>query len=322
MSNKPLPQAAVAIAAALLSTTVWAAQSAANPPAGNSDVAVAKPSPYQGVSTPPASDVITTSDEEAAPPPAARIQPAPAPKPSALAAAKPAAESDPDSALMVTSVAADSEDDSPALRARPAKAADNPDAQIVTYVPGPANALPEGTVFQARMLQEIMADGTAPGTPFRAKLTQNLMHDGRIVVPRGSELRGKVVHTSYGRRIGGRSEIHLRPEEFILPDGTHYHLHAQVIDTFGSDTQAIGEGSIAPESHAKRTLVEVAAASGGGALIGANFGGPAGAAVGSAVGAGLMGAHWLMATHAVDLPENSTVVFSLTDPMFLTPTRN
>jgi hypothetical protein len=94
-----------------------------------------------------------------------------------------------------------------------------------------------------------------------------------------------------------------------------------VIDTQGSDTKATGEGNIAPKSHNKRALTEVAAGTGGGALVGAAVGGPTGAAVGSVVGAGAMSAHLLLANQSVDLPEGSTVVFSLTDPMFLTPTR-
>jgi hypothetical protein len=310
MTDKPLPLAIAVIAAALLG-----AQAQAQAAPANSSDQTAKPSPYQGVSKPPASDVITTSEEPAAQAPAAPAKVAPAvtssssPAPVATAVS-PSSKFD-----------ADVENAPAAHVAAATPTSADPDAGIVTNVPAPANALPEGTVFRVRMLQNVMASETTPGTPFKAKLSQDLVHNGRIVVPMGSELKGKIVHTSSGRRITGTSVIHLRPDEFVLPDGTHYHLHAMVIDTQGSDTKATGEGNIAPKSHNKRALTEVAIGTGGGALFGAAVGGPTGAAVGSVVGAGAMSAHLLLANQSVDLPEGSTVVFSLTDPMFLTPTR-
>jgi hypothetical protein len=332
MNKKYLAHGAFALAAALLSAALGNAQTAQTQAAPSSPASAsqtAKPSPYQnpyqGVSTPPADDTILTTDDG---PPA---QPKP---PAAPPATAHAANADPDAGLVVTKPesddSADGSDDSsdagsrtPALKNRPAEAAvdakDDADDDIVTYLPGPANALPEGTAFRVRMLEGIDADDTVPGKPFRASLCQDLLHDGRIVVPYGSELRGKIVYTTYGRRIGGRSVIHLRADEFILPDGTHYALHAQVIDTQGSDTKVIGEGNIAAKDHPKVLLTEAAIATGGGALVGAKLGGPAGAAVGSAVGAGVIGAHWLMTDHSAYVPAQSTVTFSLTDPMFLTP---
>ncbi|HEY4045485.1 MAG TPA: hypothetical protein VGM27_01355 [Acidobacteriaceae bacterium] len=310
MTDKSLPLAAAVVAAALLGAQ---AQAQATP--ANSSGQVKKPSPYQGVATPPASDVISTSEEPAPQAPAAPVK------------ITPPANSVSSPTLSTTSVAPSADlsagaNDAPTHVKTASAGAVDPDAGIVTYVPGPANALPEGTVFRARMLQNVMAAETTPGTPFRAKLSHDLVYNGRIVVPMGSELRGKIVHTSHGRRISGTSVIHLRPDEFVLPDGTSYHLHAMVIDTQGSDTKATGEGNIAQKSHGKRALAEVAIGGGGGALVGAAVGGPTGAAVGSVVGAGAMGAHLLLANQSVDLPEGSTVVFSLTDPMFLTPTRD
>ena len=307
--NKSLTQTAGIAAAALLGASVALAQTAQTQPAPEAGQ-MAKPSPYEGVSAPPSDDLITTSEE-----PPAQLPPTPT---------RPVAPSNPAGSVAKTAPPA-SPAQAPELKARPSGTYDvtpaDPDAEIVTSVPAPPNALPGGTVFRVHMLQEVMASDTAPGTPFRARLSQDLVHDGHIVVPMGSELLGKVIYTSYGRRISGQSVIHLRPDEFILPDGTRYHVHAQVIDTLGSNTKPTGEGNIAYKSSGKRDLAVIAAGSGGGAIMGAALGGPAGAAVGTAVGAGIMGTHWLLANHSADLPLESTVVFSLTDPMFLTPTR-
>jgi hypothetical protein len=192
-------------------------------------------------------------------------------------------------------------------------------ASILPLTRAPANAIPAGTVFKVRMLQDIDAGSTSANTPFRGTVAEDVMRNGKVVVPVGSEVRGRVVYAAAGNRLNGGSVIHLRPDEFVLPDGTRYHLHAQVIDTFGSDTNVKGEGNIKANEHGKRTLVELGAATGGGAIIGAAVGGGVGAVVGTAIGAGVMTAHWLRTNWSANLPAQSTVVFSLTDPMFLNP---
>jgi hypothetical protein len=280
-------------------------------------LAQAKPSPYEGVSTPPQNDAITTNEQAPTPPPPAAA-PAPAPAP--------AAKTNPDAGIIETPLPPSASDDTAhgvGLHARDLNtSADKLDEDIVTYVPGPANALPAGTVFKVRMLQDIDAASTAPNTPFRGTVTEDVMRNGKVVVPVGSELRGRVVYAVAGNRLNGGSTIHLRPDEFVLPDGTRYHLHGEVIDTFGSDTKAKGEGDIVANEHGKRTLAELGMGAGSGAVIGAAVGAGVGAVVGTAVGAGVVTAHWLRTNWSANLPAQSTVVFSLTDPMFLNPVQD
>jgi hypothetical protein len=308
----------VAAATLVLSSTMLVAQSAPTS---------AKPSPYEGVSVPPANDSITTSEQAPVTPPAAVAAPAPAPAPPPPAAKAPAVSNNPDAGIIETPLPPSADEYTPhanALHARSGassfdSSADNRDDGIVTYVPGPPNALPEGTTFRVRMLQDIDAGSTTPGTPFRGALTQDILRNGRVVVPVGSELRGKVVYASAGNHLNGGSVIHLRPDEFVLPDGTRYHLHGQVIDTFGSDTKPKGEGNIVANQHGKRTIAELGLGAGSGAIVGAAVGGGVGAVVGTAIGTGVVTAHWLLTNWAADLPASSIVVFSLTDPMFLNP---
>jgi hypothetical protein len=272
-----------------------------------------KPSPYQGVSQPPATDAITTTEQAPATPPPAAVAPAPA------AAPAPAKASNPDAGIIETPLPPDAA----TLQGRNLDVAgDNTDAGVVTYVPGPANALPAGTVFRVRMLQDVNAGSSTPNMPFKGTVTQDIMRNGKVVVPQGSELRGRVVYATAGNRLNGGSIIHLRPDEFVLPDGTRYHLHAQVIDTLGSDTKAKGEGNIVANQHGKRTVAELALGTGSGAIIGAAVGGGVGAVVGTAVGAGVVTAHWLRTNWSANLPTDSTVVFSMTDAMLLNPVQD
>lgn len=288
-------------------------------------LAQAKPSPYEGVSTPPSSDAINTTEQAPATPPAV-VTPAPAAtRPAPVPA--PAAQSNPDAGIIETPLPASTEDYAPhraaALKGRNFEApADNRDEGIVTYVPGPANALPAGTVFKVRMAEDIDAGSTKPNTPFKGTVAEDVLRNGKVIIPVGSELHGRVVYATAGNRMNGGSVIHLRPDEFVLPDGTRYHLHAQVIDTFGSDTKAKGEGNIVANEHGKRTIAELGMGAGGGAVVGAAVGAGVGAVVGTAVGAGIVTAHWLRTNWSANLPAQSTVVFSLTDPMYLNPAQD
>ena len=285
-------------------------------------IAQAKPSPYEGVSTPPANDSINTT-EQAPATQAPAAAPAATPAPAAAPVPAPAAKTNPDAGIIETPLPASAGDYMPHRDAlHPRNSADKGDDDIVTYVPGPANALPEGTVFKVRMLQDIDAGSTTANTPFRGTVAEDVMRNGKVVIPVGSEVRGRVVYAAAGNRLNGGSVIHLRPDEFVLPDGTRYHMHAQVIDTVGSDTRVKGEGNISANEHGKRSLAEVGAGAGGGAIIGAAVGGGVGAVVGTAVGAGVMTAHWLRTNWSANLPAQSTVVFSLTDPMFLNPVQD
>ncbi len=311
---------------------LWAQSAPADTPQGS------KPSPYQGVSDPPPADVIATTEQAPAEmPPVAPVVVAPAPRPAPVQAPAPAAaqvpavDSNPDAGIIETPLPPSASEYRPhaeaKLHGRAAdtsidEASDNKEGGIVTYVPGPANALPSGTVFKVRMLQDVDAGSTTPNTPFRAVLTEDILRNGKTVVPVGSELHGRVVYATAGNRLNGGSVIHLRPDEFVLPDGTRYHVHAQVIDTSGSDTRTKGEGTIVANQHGKRTLAELGMGVGGGAVIGAAVGGGVGAVVGTAVGAGVVTAHWLRTNWSANLPESSTLVFSLTDPMFLTPVQD
>ncbi|MGC2403512.1 MAG: hypothetical protein WA510_27220 [Acidobacteriaceae bacterium] len=281
-------------------------------------LAQAKPNPYEGVSAPPADD-ITTSQQAPATPPAAAI-PAPAP---AAQAQPPVSKNNPDAGIVETPLppsADDSKSRSAALRGRGLN--DHLDDDIVTSVPAPPNALPEGTVFKVRISDDIDAASSKPNAPFKGTVAENILRNGKVVIPVGSELHGRVIYATAGNRLNGGSVIHLRPDEFVLPDGTRYHLHAQVIDTLGSDTRTKGEGNIVANEHGKRTVAELGMGAGSGAIIGAAVGGGVGAVVGTAVGAGVVTAHWLRTNWSANLPANSTVVFSLTDPMTLNPVQD
>lgn len=310
-----------ALAGAALLTPAAIAQSAQQP----------SQDPYQGVSQPPADDAITTTPDTPAAPakPSAAIpatSPA-APVTPAAATAKPAQATQPEnpdygivtSPVTDTPAATVAHNNDATLQKRPY----NPDEDIVSMVPSPSGELAQGTNIRVHMLDNLSTRQTESGSPFKATVAADVYKEGRVIIPAGSELRGRVVGVTQGHHLGSPATLRLRPDVVILPDGTAYHLYAHVVQSQAPGTRTDSEGGIQPSSHLKKNAIEYGAGAGTGALVGAKVAGPTGALVGSLVGAGVISAHLLMQhPSAVEVPKGSTVTFSLTEPMGLTPTRN
>lgn len=198
----------------------------------------------------------------------------------------------------------------------------NPSYGIVSVIPFSQNALNAGTDIQVRLLQSISTNSAYRGTPFRATVMANVYRGGQVIIPAGSELRGSITSAHPGHRLRGRAELRLTPQYVLLPDGTAYHLDAQVVYSGAPHTDTSNEGVIRPTMHLAKDATEYGVGAGAGAVVGAEFG-PGGALVGTAVGAGAVTAHLLMQPpSAVMLPRNTELVFSLMEPMALTPTHN
>ncbi len=269
--------------------------------------------PVTGVSHPPADDTITT-DEDVTPPAPATI-----PKPSAaipMTAARPTA---PQPANLddgiVTFVPA-------STTASLTKREWNPDEDIVSVVASNPNELGSGTNIRVRLSQDLSTAGARKGETFRAIVDRDVYKDGRIIVPVGAEMRGHVVQVSQGHHLGPKATLRLRPETILLPDGTTYRVYAEAVQSKAPGTRADAEGGIQAAPHYKKDALEYGAGAGAGATAGAVIAGPVGAGVGSLVGAGAVTAHMIMGhPEAANLPQGSILVFSLTEPMELAPTR-
>lgn len=284
-----------------------------------------------GVSTPPPAEITTTSDDSPTTP---VLKPrVPEAKPSA---ATPAANSvvygpyvpyhapgtsapsqpttaafDPD-ANIVTQTTPDSATDSASV-----------DDGIVTSVPERAGEIHEGTLLKARINESLSTTSTLEGSPFTASLTEPIEKDGRVILPIGSTVEGHVTEVHSGRRISGRAALHLEVHDVTLPDGTHYVIHAQLIDTDQNDHSNVdSEGTLVRRDHPKQTLAAMSVATGGAAAAGAMVGGGVGALIGAGIGAGASTVLWLKQDRQEALPKDSLLVFSLTTPMILKPLNN
>ena len=198
-------------------------------------------------------------------------------------------------------------------------AEDPADAMIVTSVPELQGTLREGTLLKVKIGETLATDSTVAGSRFSGTVTEAIERNGRVIIPVGSTLEGRVTEVRGGRRISGAAMMHLETSAVTLPDGTHYIVHAQLIDTGKSEFNVDNEGTLKRKDHAKETLAIVGGVTGAGAATGALIGGGVGAIVGAGIGAGVSTYIWLKQDRQATLPKDELLVFSLTTPMILTP---
>lgn len=198
----------------------------------------------------------------------------------------------------------------------------DPSFGVVSVVPFIPNALNPGTNIKVRLLQPLSTTTTPQGTPFRATVISPVYRGSKLIIPVGSELRGVVTDVHPGRHLISRATLRLTPQFVLLPNGNAYHMDAEAIYTTAPHANTTQEGTFQPRMHLAKDTAEYGAGAGLGALVGAKFG-PGGALVGTLVGAGAVSAHMLMQRpDALNLPSNTEIIFSLTQPMELTPSRD
>jgi hypothetical protein len=285
----------------------------------------AKPSPYEGTSQPPSSDVIRATESPAvapaAPPPTLPPPAAVAVQQAPPAATHPTPAQNPDYGIVEVPVTTEpgAAAQSPSLQSRNGRAY-NPDYDIVTSVPTPDNALAEGTAIHTRLDREISSRENGVGTVFTAQVDRDVVQNGRVIIPTGSVVHGRVTHADYGRRISGHASLRLLADEVVLPDGTRYYLSAIPSMTARSTgTRVNGEGTILTRDNPKTLAAQYGIAGGAGAASGAVLGGPTGAIVGTGIGVGVITAHFLINRQVAVLPAGSAITFGLKQPMRLTP---
>lgn len=293
------------------------------------------PSQYQGVSNPPPDDTITTPAPQ--PPPQRKPSPAhamnpapaqPAPRPAAeppAAKAAPASADGTDDGLVMLEPETGSQAQPaqaepqvrPALSQRPAVS--DPDGDIVHPAPLPPGTVPPGTMIRARLLDGLSTESSRVGDRFRTRVASDVFRGNDVLIPAGAEIDGVVAQISDGRYLGGHGSMLLRPETVILPNGTRYHLYAQLTGTPGSNTRVNDEGTVAPGSQTKKTEIEYGGGVGAGLVAGAALGGPVGALAGTIVGASAVTVHLLMNHPQPTLDAGTVLDFTLTEPLSLVP---
>jgi len=169
--------------------------------------------------------------------------------------------------------------------------------------------VPAGTVLSVRTGQALGSKSSQTGQAFLATLAQPVSVNGRSALTAGSTVSGTVVTAKAKGKVKGEGQLDLSLTS-ISVGGHTYHIQTGVLSS-----TVKGKG--------KRTAATTGGGAAGGALIGGIAGGGTGAAIGAGVGAaaGFIGGT-LTGNKQVEVPAESALSFTLTQPLTLPPTRD
>jgi hypothetical protein len=161
-----------------------------------------------------------------------------------------------------------------------------------------AVVIPAGTKIPLLLKQAISTKNAREGDAVYAETAFPFVMNDRIVVPAGTYIQGKIVHTEHPGRGKARAEILIHFTSMIYPTGYTVMLPASVENTPGADSNGVKdkEGTIRADKDTGKRVEDAAkgGAVGGtvgsigglaaGGLNGARYGGLAGLAGGVAWG--------------------------------------
>jgi hypothetical protein len=166
--------------------------------------------------------------------------------------------------------------------------------------------VPAGTVLTVRTSQALSSKSSQTGQAFLATLAQPVSVNGRSALTAGSTVSGTVVTAKAKGKVKGEGQLDLSLTS-ISVGGHTYHIQTGVLSS-----TVKGKG--------KRTAATTGGGAAGGALIGGIAGGGTGAAIGAGVGAaaGFIGGTFT-GNKQVEVPAESALSFTLTQPLTLPP---
>jgi len=165
--------------------------------------------------------------------------------------------------------------------------------------------IPVGAFLSVRTIESIDSARNKAGDEFAASIETPVRVGDRVVIPRNSDAKVRLVQASSAGRMSGRSELKVELVS-VTAGGKTYPLETDYHDQAGASrntrtAEAVGGGAVL------------------GALIGAIAGRGRGAAIGSVAGAGT-GAAVEARTHGeqVKIPSETKLDFSLKSPVTVT----
>jgi len=177
-----------------------------------------------------------------------------------------------------------------------------PVRQVPPQVAGPAVTYPAGTGITIRTTTAIDTDRNRVGDYFTATLEDPLMMGNQILIPRGTEVKGRITESKESGRLTGSSELALELTE-INASGRSYTVNT-------------GEYTEVGSSRGSRTAKTVGGTAVLGAVIGAIAGGGKGAAIGATAGAAAgTGVQMITKGQTIKVPAETVLEFKLQAPL-------
>jgi hypothetical protein len=191
--------------------------------------------------------------------------------------------------------ASQSRDQSREASAAPADAED-PNAEFI----------PAGTKIPLLLKQAISTKNAREGDAVYAETSFPFVANDRILVPAGTYIQGKIMHTERGGRGKKRAEILIHFTTMIYPTGYTVMLPASVENTPGADSNGVKdkEGTIQADKDTGKRIEDAAKGGAVGGTVGSIGGLAAGGINGARYGglAGMAGGiAWALLKHGPDV---------------------
>ena len=156
----------------------------------------------------------------------------------------------------------------------------DPDAVIK-----PAAVVPAGTTIPVALTNRLSTKNIKEGDGIYARTIFPIAINNEIVIPEGTNVRGKVVQAERAGKVKGKASLTLSFQTMVLPNGYTY----QIFGSLGSsDTgHREGEATIEGESSKGRDAGDIAKAGATGGILGGVIRGKKGAAIGGGASAGV-----------------------------------
>jgi hypothetical protein len=162
--------------------------------------------------------------------------------------------------------------------------------------------IPTGSQIVIRMIDSVNSETNKVGDQFIAVIDEAVYQGGVEVIPRGSDVRGRIANINEAGRVAGAAQLGLELTQVIV-NGIPYSVTT-------SEYQEAGEG------RGSQTAKRAAAGAGVGAIIGAIAGGKKGAAIGAGVGGGGATAVQVMTKgEKLNIPSETKLEFTLRAPL-------
>ncbi len=135
--------------------------------------------------------------------------------------------------------------------------------------------IPAGTRLVVRMIDGVDSKRNRIGDRFRASLETALTVNGTIVVPKGTDVYGRLTEAKGAGRVRGRAELGLELTDIVIGERSYPLMTGE----YGERGGSAGTGKKVGGGAALGALIGAIAGGGGGALKGAAIGGAAGTGV-------------------------------------------
>jgi hypothetical protein len=184
------------------------------------------------------------------------------------------------------------------LRRRSSLSSERETPRDASLAPPAYVTIPAGTRISVRMIDGIDSTTNRAGDRFQASLQEPLVIDGNVVVPKGTDVYGRLAESKESGKFSGRSQLQLELTGIVV--------NGQTVPVVTGEYELTGKSRGA--STAKRTIGGAAV----GSIIGAIAGGGKGAAIGAGVGGGAgAGSEIITKGDQVKIPSETLLDFTL-----------